>query len=96
MFEEEGKHTISIKDVIAHLPHYSLAVVPVSGSVFLFKIKTCLDKGLFLDSQLSLVWFCVISYLKTSGVTFNSCRSCPDVSCWQIKKVLTTRGHQDQ
>ena len=33
MFEEESKHTISIKDVIAHLPRYSVAMVPISGSV---------------------------------------------------------------
>lgn len=56
-----------------------------------------LDKVLFLDLQLSLVWFCVISYLKISGVAFDTCCSCPDdLSYWHIKQDLATRGHGDQ
>lgn len=76
----ENKHTISIKDFIDRLYHYSVAMVPIYlFLIYLFSSKLHLEEGVFLDLQLPLVWFCVISYFKTSGVDFNSHCSSPSL-----------------
>lgn len=66
--------------------------------MIIYFFKPSLEEVLFLNLQMSLGWSCVISYLKASGVAFNSAALVHhDEMCyWHIKQHFATRGHVGQ